>query len=311
MKATDRLNYWFLKLLLYPLSLLPLRCLYLLADVVAWLARVPVGYRRKVVRENLSSAFPDKSVAELRRIEKGFYQFLADYGVETVKMLTMSDSYIKRHMIIENPGPIAEALERGRNVTLFLGHYCNWEWVSSLPLHFPPQAISAQVYHPLHNKGMDRLFMTIRTRFHAHNIAMKDILRSLITWKRAGTPSVTGYIADQAPGLNYHLFLNFLNHKTGVFTGPERISRFLDAEVWYCHMERPRRGYYRLRFVPVTMQPKSVPQFDITRRCFDLLQQNIRQAPQYYLWSHRRWKHTEEEFYEYWGDKAQEQLSHL
>ena len=311
MKFRDKINYWFLNATLYPLSLLPLKALYPLADAVAWIARVPLGYRRRVIRENLSSSFPDASRKELRRFEKDFYRFLADYGVETVKLLTMSERQMRRRLRLENVEPVARALSEGRNVTLFLGHYCNWEWVSSLPLHFPANAECAQIYHPLHNKGMDRIFQKIRTRFGANNVAMDDILKKLIGWKRNGTPSVTGYIADQAPGINYHLFTDFLNHDTGVYTGPERISKFLDAEVWYCHMSRPRRGEYALRFEPVEMNPKKAETFEISRKCFRMLEKNILEAPQYWLWSHRRWKRGREQFNAYWGDKAAEQLSHL
>lgn len=311
MRFTDKLNYLLLCAVLYPLSWLPLRMLYPIGDLFAWLAHSIVGYRRKVVRENLKNSFPEMSEKERRVIEKKYYHFLGDYAMETIKLLTMSERQMRRRLVVENPEVIANALSEGRNVTLFLGHYCNWEWVSSLPIYFPKNAECAQIYHPLHNKGMDKMFIKIRTRFGANNIAMEDILRKLIGWKRAGIPTVTGYIADQTPGYNFHLFVDFLHQDTGVFTGPERISDFLDAEVWFCHMSRPKRGEYHLTFKPVTMHPKHEETFAITRKCFELLESNILEAPQYWLWSHRRWKRNRKKFMKYWGDKAQEQLSHL
>ena len=108
-----------------------------------------------------------------------------------------------------------------------------------------------------------------------------------------------------------HLFLDFLHHDTGVYTGPERISRFLDAEVLFCHLSRPRRGLYELKFIPIAHNPKEHPDFEITRRYFALLEDNILEAPQYWLWSHRRWKRTRADFYNFWGDKADKLLSHL
>lgn len=311
MKLKDKIQYVIIAGVCYGLAFLPLWMLYLLSDFTAWLAHSIVRYRRKVVRDNLESSFPEKSDRDLKKIEKGFYRFLADYGVETLKMLTMSKATMSRRLILQNQEPVCNAIDKGRNVILFLGHYCNWEWVSSLPLHFPKRMEGCQVYHYLHNKAMDKLFMKIRTRFGAQNIEMGDIFRKIIGWKRHDIPVVCGLIADQVPHLDLHLFLDFLNHETGVYTGPERIARFLDAEVWYCHLTRPRRGYYTLRFEPVTLSPTKEPLFDITRRCFALLEANIREAPQYWLWSHRRWKRGRAEFMEYWGDKAEQQLSHL
>jgi KDO2-lipid IV(A) lauroyltransferase len=231
--------------------------------------------------------------------------------METVKLASFSEEEMKRRLIVKNPELINDTMSAGRNVVLYLGHYCNWEWVSSLPLSFNKDAVCCQVYHPLHNAGMDRYFYKLRTRFHANNIAMDDIMRRLIEYKRAGKCTVTGFIADQAPGLNVHLWLDFLNHETGVYTGPERIARFLDANCFYTRMERPKRGYYTLEFIPVCEFPKKEAQFDITRKYFKLLEQNISDHPQYWLWSHRRWKRSRADFDAYWGADASRQLSHL
>ncbi|MDE7437657.1 MAG: lysophospholipid acyltransferase family protein [Muribaculaceae bacterium] len=293
------------------LSLIPFRVLYYFSDVLAWLAHDVVGYRRKVVTDNLRSSFPDKSDKELRAISRKFYRFLGDYIVETIKLASMSEKTIRKRMRVENAEELNEAVRRGQSVSIYLGHYCNWEWVSSLPLHIDRCARCAQVYHPLSNKAFDRLLFRLRTRFDANNIPMADIMQTLIGWKRAGVPSVTGYIADQVPGLNIHLFVDFLNHDTLVYTGPERISKFLGAKAVYAHITRPRRGYYVLRFIPICENAKKEEIFTPSREYFRLLEENIKEAPQYWLWSHRRWKRTREQFYQYHGDKAAEMLSHL
>lgn len=292
-------------------SLLPFRLLYLLSDFMAWLACDVVRYRRNVVRQNLTSSFPEKDIKEIRRIEKQFYLFLCDYFMETIKLATMSEKNMRKRLRVENIEEINEAVRRGQSVTIYLGHYCNWEWVSSLPLHIDPAAQCAQIYHPLENKTFDRLFYRLRTRFDANNIAMSDIMQTLVRWKREGIPSVTGYIADQAPGLNIHLFVDFLNHETGVYTGPERISKFLGAKAVYAHMCRPRRGYYTLRFIPISDNVKKETIFETSREYFRLLETNIRETPQYWLWSHRRWKRPRSMFEAYHGDKAAEMLTHL
>lgn len=312
MKSTEKIDYALACALLYPLSVLPLRLLYFIADVVMWIGGYLFGYRRKVIRENLRIAFPDHTETWRRNVEKEYYRFLGDYVAETVKLLTISPGEMKRRMRFENVEVVNRALESGRNVVLYLGHYCNWEWVSSMPLWLPREGcVPAQVYHPLHNKGLDHLFYRLRTRFNASNIPMKDIMRFLIDHKRAGIPTITGFIADQSPWLNHHHFATFFNRETGWYTGPERIAGFLQAEVYYCHMSRPRRGEYVLRFDTVTLTPRKEPMFGITDAFIRMLEANIRENPGYYLWSHRRWKHSRQEFNDYWGDKAAEQLTHL
>lgn len=291
---------------------LPFRILYAFSDVLAWLACDVVRYRRKVVRDNLRSSFPEKTDKELRAIEKGFYRFLGDYFVETVKLGGMSEKTMRKRLVVEGIEEINGAVERGQSVSVYLGHYCNWEWVSSMPLHIDRRAKSAQIYHPLENKFFDRLFYRLRTRFGACNLPMSDVLQTLVKWKKEGVVSVTGYIADQAPGFNIHLFTDFLNHDTGVYTGPERISRFLGAKAVYAHISRPKRGYYRLRFIPLSENVRKEEIFSVTRKYFRCLEENIREAPQYWLWSHRRWKRSRKQFEEYHGgQRAAEMLSRL
>lgn len=184
MKLLENLQYRIVYALLWCLSLIPLRGLYFISDLISWILHDVVRYRRRVVHENLVSSFPEKTAHEIAAIERRYYSFLTDYAFETVKMLHMSRETIMRRLRVENVELVDRAVARGQSVTLLLGHYCNWEWVSSLPLRFAPGCESAQVYHRLHNRAMDRVFMKIRTRFGAHNIEMADIMRRLIEWKR-------------------------------------------------------------------------------------------------------------------------------
>lgn len=293
------------------LSFLPFRLLYFISDIIAFLAYHVVKYRHKVVMSNLTNSFPEKSERELTAIAKKFYRFLGDYIVETVKLSSMSEKTMRKRLQVENIEAINEAVDAGQSVSLYLGHYGNWEWISSLPLHISTKAKCAQIYHPLENKTFDRILFKIRTRFDANNVAMADILPTLIHWKKEGVPSVTGYIADQAPGFNIHLFVDFLHQETGVYTGPERISKFLGAKAVYGHISRPRRGHYILRFETITDNAKKEPIFETSRKYFSLLEKNIKEAPQYWLWSHRRWKRTHAQFNEIHGDRAADMLSHL
>nr|QIM10876.1 acetyltransferase [uncultured Muribaculaceae bacterium] len=292
---------------------LPLGVLYGLSDIVALFAGGIVGYRRKVIRRNLAQSFPEKSKKELRKIEKGFYRFLGDYFVETLKLGRMSEKQIMRRMKFENIEELNSLLRQGHNVSILLGHYCNWEWMSSIPLHLPEGIPGGQIYHPLENEAADQAFLKIRNRFGAVSIKMKDTLQTLLKWKREGRNSIIGYIADQIPIFEgIHMFTDFLNHDTAVFTGHERISRMLHAAVFYCEMSRPKRGEYVCRFVKITDDAASLPQFEVTRRYMQLLEQSIIKRPEFWLWSHNRWKRGRADFFDRFGEEeAKKRLERL
>lgn len=296
--AIDNMKYRMALAIFHTLSLLPLWLHYLLADLLYVLAYHVVRYRRKVVRKNLTSSFPDKDKEEILHLERGFYHWFCDYIAETIKLASISEDNIKRRMRFEGMDEINEWVRRGKSVTVYLGHYCNWEWVTSLGLHIVPEGTAAQLYHPLENKVMDKLFLHLRERFGAHSIPMNDAFKTLAEWQRNGKYSVTGYIADQVP-LQYnsmHYWPWFLNHDTPSFTGPERIARILDTPVYYFDITRPRRGYYVVRAVKICDEPKEMEKFAITKEYFRLLEESIRRSPAYWLWSHNRWKRTREKF---------------
>ncbi|MDE6217942.1 MAG: lysophospholipid acyltransferase family protein [Muribaculaceae bacterium] len=308
----SRLTYIIFYSMMRTLALLPLRVLYLLAEVLAFLAHDVVCYRRRVVAENLSSSFPEKGEAEIASLSKGFYRWLADYFVETAKLSGMSREEILRRMTFEGIGEINDEFAAGRSVILYLGHYCNWEWISSLPLHFPKDVESCQIYHALENEGADKAFLKLRGRFGSRNVRMEDTFRVLYTLHREGKRSVTGFIADQAPGIdNIHLWIDFLNHDTPVFTGGERMARKLHASAFYCDVSRPRRGYYHCRMIKLADDSSSLEEFDLTRRYFAHLEETIRRQPEFWLWSHRRWKRTRKDFLARYGSKGEARLRHI
>lgn len=307
-----RLGSSALYILFRAFALLPDFLLYLFSDFLAFLARDIVGYRRKVVRSNIDSSFPELPEKERRRIARKFYNWLADYFMETVKLSGMSRRGIMRRMRFEGIDKVNGAFAEGRSVVLYLGHYGNWEWISSLPLHFPDNVASGQIYHPLEDEVSDRVFLKLRGRFGAVSIPMEKTLRVLLGWKREGKPSVTGFIADQAPGLdNTHLWLDFLNHDTPVFTGPERMARKLKAAVFYCDVERLKRGRYLCRMVEMTRDASACEEFALSREYFRMLEQTIRRRPELWLWSHRRWKHTREHFLSIYGEEGARRLEHI
>ena len=185
----------------YLLSLLPLRVLYILSDIVYYPLYYVVRYRRRVVRDNLTSSFPKKEKKEIIRIEKDFYAWFCDYVVETIKELSMSKEQMSRRMTFSGVDDIAAAMEKeGKNFCfIYLGHYGNWEWMASLPLWCPEDVQCGQIYHPLRNKDFDRLFLHLRGQYGSVSIPMKETLRKIIEMRRNKQKAIIGFISDQAP----------------------------------------------------------------------------------------------------------------
>ena len=285
--------------LFYTLSLLPFRILYGMADIGYVLLYYIIRYRRGVVRKNLVTAFPEKSIDDIKTIERKFYHWFCDYFLEAIKLLSISEKELRRRFTIINSEEVEQCFQEGQDVAAILGHYCNWEWLSCVGMNLPPEREIGLIYHPLRNKTFDYLFRKLRSHEqNGHVIPKKDILRYVVTKKREGVRNICGYISDQGPKwTNIHLWLPFLNHEyTPVFTGGERIMRKMNNAVFYVEMSRPKRGYYTATYKLITRDPNTLPADDITRRFFCLLEETIRQEPAFYLWSHNRWKRTKEEF---------------
>lgn len=285
--------------LFYTLSLLPFRILYGMADIGYVLLYYIIRYRRGVVRKNLVTAFSEKSIGDIKAIERKFYHWFCDYFLEAVKLLSISDKELRRRFTIINSEEVEQCFQEGQDVAAILGHYCNWEWLSCVGMNLPLERETGLIYHPLRNKAFDYLFRKLRShKPHSHVIPKKDILRYVVTKKKEGVRNICGYISDQGPKwTNIHLWLPFLNHEhTPVFTGGERIMRKMNNAVFYVEMSRPKRGYYTATYKLITREPNTLPPNDITRRFFRMLEETIRREPAYYLWSHNRWKRTKEEF---------------
>ena len=294
-----KLLYYIIYPLWYLLSLLPLGVLYILSDALFHLLYHLLRYRRRIVHKNLVESFPEKSEAEIRQVERGFYHFFCDYIVESLKMMTISPEEMKRRMVFKGIEQFDEVVEAGGSCALYLGHYCNWEWVSSVPLWVTPKAKCGQIYHPIENPEFDRLFLKQRGRMGAVSIPMNDTLREILRYRSEHQPVIIGYISDQVPHWrNIHHWCDFLHHDTPVLTGTERIVRKVNHAVFYLEMTRLRRGYYEGEIKLITREPQSLPEYEITTRYFQMLEASIRRRPEFWLWSHNRWKRGRAEFNE-------------
>lgn len=289
--------YYFFYSLCFLLSLLPFRLLYLLSDFFYFLIYYCVRYRRGVVRRNLTEAFPEKSLKEIVSIEKKYYSFFCDYTFETFKLISISKKSMKKRMRFEGLEEVNRTFAEGKNIAAYLGHYCNWEWVSSLQLSLSDDVVSAQIYHKLRNEVSDRIFLKLRSRMGAVSIPMKETGRKLVMMRREKKPFIIGFIADQSPKWeNIHHWTPFLNHETPVFTGTERLAKRMDMAVYYMNLSRPKRGYYVATFEKMVDNPNEHPDFEITDMYMSRLEETISRQPQYWLWSHKRWKRTRAEF---------------
>lgn len=288
-------------------SLLPLPVLYLFSDI-AWLIMYvcpPLRYRKAIVHKNLALSFPDKDKKWLRRTERRFYYQFSCQIVESLKTISASPRWIKRHMEFTGYEKVREEVAKGQSQILYLGHVGNWEWVSSLNLYFNDMSNVAgcQVYHKLENSTMDLFMLKLRGKFGSVSIPMEQVMRQLVRYRSEGTVFLAGMIADQVPlWWNIHYWTQFMNRKTPVFTGSERIARKMDTGVWFLNVTRKRRGYYRCDMQPMFSHTADLPEFAVTEKYMRMLEDNIRQRPELWLWTHNRWK-RDWEGYQKWLSK--------
>lgn len=294
--------YYLLYLLVWLLSRLPFCILYLISDGLYILAYKVVRYRKTVVYDNLIKSFPEKTEEEIAVIARQYYAFFCDYLVETIKLCTMSDRQMKKRMEFVGVEDMVHALktEKKQFAFIYLAHYGNWEWISSLSarvIDVDNEITGGHIYHPLRNAAFNRLFLKMRSRFRGVNISMKETLRFIMKQKQLGRKTIIGFIADQGPKWNsIHHWLNFMGRRTAVFTGTETIAKKVDALVFYTHVERVSRGHYRCIIRRMVDNVRNYPDFQITDKYFQHLEHSLRVQPAIWLWSHKRWKRTYEQY---------------
>lgn len=305
----QKFTYYTIRTLWHLASHLPLAVLYLLSDIIYYPLYHIARYRRKIVRTNLQRSFPDKSLKEIINIEKRFYSAFCDYVVETVKLMSMSQQKIKEHLHFEGTEEVERMVAEGKSCVVYMGHNFNWEYVTSLPLHFANPSIQfGQIYHPLANKAMDRLFLELRNQYGAESISMNNTLRRILELNRQKKPFVIGFIADQVPHWEaISLWMPFFNQDTPVFTGPERIACKTRSAVFYMSLRKEKRGCYVATFHKLADDAGTLPENELTKRYFQLLEDKITESPELWLWTHKRWKRTREKYAE-WNAKRIKRL---
>lgn len=286
-----KLKYWAIfGIMVFP-ALLPMPALYVISDFLYLLVYRVVGYRKKVVRRNLVNSFPDKSEKEILEIETKFYHHFCDFMVESIKQAHISKEEILMRTELKNPEFLDKWKENGRSIILMTGHYCNWEWYASLNFRIAPIRL-AGIYRELKNAEMERFFLYIRSKYGAIPIEKEKTLRELIRLRKEKVQIMVGFVSDQTPSFhNIHYWTNFLSQDTPMFVGAERIAKMVDFDLVYLEVEKVSRGKYSAEFKLITENPKETAEFEITEKYARMMEETILKAPQYWLWSHKRWKH--------------------
>jgi len=249
------------------------------------------SYRKKVVRTNLKNSFPEKTSEELTRIERKFYRHLADLFIETLKLTHLSNKQLIRRLNITNPEMINNAGIKGHDLIVIHSHYNNWEWVTCLlPLYTGFRSVG--VYKPLRNKHFDQFLNSLRTRNKGSLSSMSEILREVINNRNNNERAMYGFIADQTPARPYiKYWTTFLNQDTPVHLGAEKIAVKYDMSVVFLNVKKIRRGYYELTIEKLFDHSAGLPDYLITEAHVRRLEEIIRERPEYWLWTHKRWKH--------------------
>jgi KDO2-lipid IV(A) lauroyltransferase len=275
---------------LYGLSLLPFPLFYGVSDFFFFLLYHVIGYRKKVVYQNLKNSFPEKSHEDLKKIERKFYRYLCDLFLETFKTLTISPKEaMKRCRFSDETVQLFNKLEaEKKSCIIVMGHFGNWEWAGNSFALMCKQKLYV-IYHPLTNKYFNRLTYNMRTRFGNGLYAMKDTIREMI--KNRNEVNATAFIADQTAAPESAYWTTFLNQDTPVFWGTEKIAVKMNFPVVYVTVNRVRRGYYEVHAKMLVEEPKLTKEGEISELHTKKLEEDIIQQPEIWLWSHRRWKH--------------------
>lgn len=273
-----------------PISHLPYRVLYFVSNIVYLFTYYIIGYRKKVVRKNLTNSFPHLSHAELLSIEKKFYKHFADFLVESAKSVSISDKAIKERCALINPEILHKYFDEGKSVIVLCGHYNNWEYYAvGIAQQMKHTTIAA--YKPLKNKFFDDVILKSRQRFGMKMMSMREIPRYFANNKME-QPTLSIMVNDQSPSNPKTAYWNtFLNQDTGWMKGAEKLAAKYDQAVLFGCIRKKKRGFYEVTFYPISDNVKQEKDGFVLDKHAEYLEMVINEHPEYWLWSHKRWKH--------------------
>lgn len=277
---------------LWLLSRSPFGFVYAFSDFLFVVLYFFIGYRKRVVRSNLNLVFPEKSTAEKRQIERAFYRHFCDLFLETVKTISITKEELSQRFTFKKMEVLREFESRNESVIILFPHYANWEWGTALNLHLKGKGYG--IYQPLVNPYYDKLVRWIRARFGGTLITTKET-RGVVAKNRANNVhAIYGILTDQSPRPSQaYYWSKFMGINVPMHTGAEFMSKSLNLPVLYLKVEKVKRGYYTATFSVMAQNPNEYPNYAITDAFFRATEQSIMEKPEYYLWTHRRWKHRD------------------
>lgn len=279
LKFTAKLPFWFI---------------WRIADVSYFLVYYVIRYRRKVVMNNLRNSFPEKSPKEIRRIAKKFYRHLSDLGLETVKFSQMTEEEMKERVVLHDENLFEDYYQAGKSYILLGMHYNNWEWCLYLQRYL--KSTFYVVYNPVReNKILERFILDARERFGAVSVVVNHSVRTALNFNQADDSRTLILMADQTPPANSQMWTNFLNQETAFFAGPMKIAKKTNLPVCFHYARKTGRGRYEVFPMKLVENPAEMKAEEILMAYIREIEKIIRKEPEYWLWSHRRWKHKRPE----------------
>jgi len=273
---------------IYGISLLPFFLLYRISDIIFVLLYYVIGYRKKVVWNNLKNSFPKKSSKEILQIQRKFYRYFCDLILETLKTLTIQPAALRKHILFEDYSLFEKYYQENQSVIVVMGHFGNWE-LAGARFSLEPIHTLYVIYHPLSNPYFEKLIYHMRTRLGNKLYPMKGAFKGML--QDRGKNTATAFIADQTPSPKNAYWTTFLNQDTPIFTGTEKLASKLKYPVIYISVNRVKRGLYKITPELLTSQPETTSPGEISELHTRKLEQDILEQPEIWLWTHRRWKH--------------------
>jgi Kdo2-lipid IVA lauroyltransferase/acyltransferase len=281
------INLLFFYGVLIPISYLPYSVLYFLSDGLYVVIYKMVGYRKKVVLQNIANSFPEKTHEEHLQIVSAFYSHLCDLVVESIKVFTISDEQVKQRFRFINPEYIDRFFEKGQSVILAGGHYNNWE-LFAVAIDEAIKHQSVALYKKLNNKFFDEKMRSSRGKYGLRMISTKTAKEE---FEKDGLRVII-FGVDQSPrNPKTCYWSDFLSQDTSMSFGVEKYAKEYNYPVLYGRINKVKRGHYTFEFSDALEEPRRTSHGEITKRIHHLLEKDIVAQPEYWLWSHKRWKH--------------------
>lgn len=282
-------------ILTYPflwfISILPFRLFYGLSDLICFLVYRVIGYRKKVVRGNLELVFPMKSKQEIDRIEKDFYSHMCDMFLEMVKTMSLSKDEVKKRYNVINIETLQDVLQK-KSVLIICSHYANWEWNVSINNYVDAKGYA--VYQKIGNKHFDSFIKKVRARWNTTLITQTETVKTVVRNHKNNILAGYGMVSDQSPQWHRAQYWSeFMGIKVPIFNGTEVMARKMDLAVLFLKVSKVKRGYYKAEFIPITTAGSSTEKNEITDQFLRLTENQISEAPEFYFWTHKRWKHRD------------------